>query len=158
MVSRRWRGRARVAQAMLLLTAAGAAQKVVPMARWSRIIGRHAAVPEKWGVGATNALPLRSADIEEERVRRAIMHASSRLPWNPTCLAEATAGQVMLRRRHRPGVVVIGLRPTAEVWDAHAWLMGRCGALTGGPAASGFTATAVFEVPDGLRVEDIDLA
>jgi hypothetical protein len=80
------------------------------------------------------------------------------LPFEPSCLAQATAGQVMLRRRGQPGVVVIGLRPPTAAspvaefptgedrdrWGAHAWLMGSAGALTGGPAAEGFTAINVF--------------
>ncbi len=64
----------------------------------------------------------------------------------------------MLRRRGKPGVVVVGLRSTDGAWDAHAWLLGERGALTGGPAADGFTATTVFEVPGGVRAVDIDLS
>ena len=41
---------------------------------------------------------------------------------------------------------------------SHAWLLGSCGALTGGPAAQGFTAVTVFEVPGGLRAGDVDLS
>ena len=65
----------------------------------------------------------------------------------------------MLRQFHRPGVVVIGLRVTEQPpWDAHAWLLGSRGALTGGPAARGFTATTVFELPAGVRAEGVDLS
>lgn len=89
---------------------------------------------------------------------RAVRAASRAVPWTPRCLAEATAGQILLRRAGHPGVVVIGLRPTETgSWDAHAWLLGRHGALTGGRAAAGFTATTVFEVPGGLRAADVEL-
>ena len=68
----------------------------------------------------------------------------------------------MLRRRGEPGVVVIGLRPVqvdgVTDWQAHAWLLGRQGALTGGPAATGFTATTVFIQPDGLRATEVELS
>ena len=71
------------------------------------------------------------------------------------------AGQVLLRRAGAAGVVVIGLRRTdtaaSQQWDAHAWLLGARGALTGGPAASGFTATTVYEVPDGRRAAEVVL-
>ena len=90
----------------------------------------------------------------------AVRRGSHWLPWSPTCLAEATAGQVMLRRRGGSGVVVIGLRKDPEdpaTWQAHAWLLGRRGALTGGPAATGFTATTVFIQPDGLRATEVQL-
>ena len=65
---------------------------------------------------------------------------------------------MMLRRRGEPGVVVIGLRPSDGEWDAHAWLLGRRGAITGGTAAAGFTATTVFEVAGGLIAADVDLS
>ena len=90
----------------------------------------------------------------------AVRRGSHWLPWSPTCLAEATAGQVMLRRRGGSGVVVIGLRKDPEdpaTWQAHAWLLGGKGALTGGPAAAGFTATTVFEVPGGLPATAVEL-
>lgn len=155
-----WRHRGRVLQAMVLVSAAGAAQKWVPMVKWSRVLGEHGAVPAAWRGHAIEALPA-SRDTEvENQVAGAIRAASRHLPWKPTCLAEATAGQVMLRRRGAPGVVVIGLRPgpTGQAkWDAHAWLLGTRGALTGGPAAKGFTATTVFEVADGLRADDVSL-
>ncbi len=64
----------------------------------------------------------------------------------------------MLRRRGKPGVVVIGLRSADGEWDAHAWLLGERGALTGGIASEGFTATTVFEVPGGLKAADVDLS
>ena len=156
--ARRWRGRARVAQAMALMTVTSVAQKVIPITRWSRVIGVHAGVPTEWDATPEQSVPVRSGDIEEERVRRAIRRGAARLPWTPSCLAEAAAGQIMLRRRGKPGVVVIGLRPADGEWDAHAWLLGERGALTGGIASEGFTATTVFEVPGGLRAADVDLS
>lgn len=158
--ARRWRGRGRVAQAVSLLIVAGAAQRFVPMPRWTRFIGDPGDVPEQWTPGHEAALPVRSGDIIEERVRRAIRRAGARLPWTPSCLAEATAGQIMLRRRGRCGVIVVGLRATTggEPWESHAWLLGAAGALTGGPAAYGFTAVTVFEVPGGLQAGEVDLS
>jgi len=70
-------------------------------------------------------------------------------------------GVHQLRIRRRAGVVVIGLRPSETPggeWDAHAWLLGACGALSGGPAARGFTATTMFEVPGRTTAESVDLA
>ena len=156
---RRWRGRARVAEAATLLLLASAAQKWVPMTRWSRSLGQHGEVPADWRGERVARLPYRPTSATEHYVARAIARASDRLPYEPTCLAQATAGQVMLRRRGGSGVVVIGLQPVPgeEPWQAHAWLLGRAGALTGGPAARGFTATTTFEVPDGLQAEEIDL-
>ena len=157
---RRWRGRGRVAQAVSLLIVAGAAQRFVAMPRWTRVIGDPGEVPEEWTPGHEAVLPVRSGDIVEERVRRAIRRAGARLPWTPSCLAEATAGPIMLRRRGTAGVIVVGLRRAhgGAPWESHAWLLGSCGALTGGPAAQGFTAVTVFEVPGGLRAGEVDLS
>lgn len=154
-----WRHRGRVVQAMGLLAVGGALQKWVPMERWSGLLGEHGPVPQQWQGSAIVRLPARVDGQVEKAVAFAIQSGARRLPWKPTCLAEATAGQVMLRRRGGPGVVVIGLRPNGTPkWDAHAWLLGRRGALTGGPAAQGFTPTTVFEFPGALQAEDVDLA
>lgn len=145
------RGRARVAEAAVLLCAATMAQRWVPMPRWSALLGRPGAVPETMRGAADRGIPVRAATPTEARVGSALARAQRRLPFEASCLAQATAGQVMLRRRGEPGTVVIGLRAPGDGaeggdWDAHAWLLGRGGALTGGPAAAGFTATTVFGV------------
>lgn len=146
---------------MVLLTIFGFAQRVIPMPRWSKVLGRAGAVPDEWKGRKIENLSMLASTPVESRVANAIFLASRALPWKPTCLAEAAAGQVLLRLAHSSGVVVIGLRRTdlavTDHWDAHAWLLGARGALTGGPAASGFTATTVYEVRDGLRATDVEL-
>lgn len=156
--AQRWRHRALVVEGMGLLALGTALQKWVPMTKWSRLLGEAGPVPDQWSGAVIRALPARAADVWERRVVVALRSADAHVPWHNTCLAEAVAAQVLLRQLGRPGVVVIGLR-VSEVgpWDAHAWLLGPRGALTGGPAARGFTATTVFEVPGGLRSSDIDL-
>jgi hypothetical protein len=132
------------------------------MTRWSWVLGRAGAVPDSWRGQRIDVLPLRWASGAERKVVQAITTASRIAPWNPSCLAEATAGQVLLRQFGSPGVVVIGIRPNEAAperpWLAHAWLLGRHGALTGGRAARGFTATTVFEVRAGLTASDVDLS
>ncbi len=157
----RWAGRARTAEAMSLLAIGGAFQRWVPLRRWSRVLGEPVAVPTAWAghaVGDPVAGGGPGAPTSEHVVRAAVSRGSRRLPWHATCLAEAFAGQVMLRRRGRAGVVVIGLRRTDSTWDAHAWLLGASGVLTGGRAARGFTATSVFEVRGGVRAEGLAAA
>lgn len=144
----------------MLLGVGAAAQRWVPMPRWSALLGAPGAVPGQWRGRQVRALGEAAADEVERRVAFAVDRAMAHLPMQPTCLAQAFAGQLMLRRRGRSGVVVIGLRPPPSAegrWEAHAWLLGEAGALTGGPAAHGFTATTVFEVPGGLRAGDVDL-
>lgn len=154
-----WSGRARVVEAAVLLTASSAAQRWVTMPRWSRVLGVAAPVPDDWQGRRVEGLSTSAANVLEYRVASAVRRGALLLPWTPTCLAEAAAAQVMLARRGAPGVVVIGLRPGATgAWDAHAWLLGRQGALTGGPAAEGFSATTVFERKGGLRASEVDLS
>lgn len=88
----------------------------------------------------------------------AVRNACLRLSWEPTCLSQAATGQLMLRRRGGAGVVVIGLRPQfGAQWQAHAWLLGKRGALTGGRAADGFTAATIYQFPGGLQALDVEL-
>ena len=160
-VSRRWRGRLAVAEALVWLPVGAALQRWVPMPWWSGLLGDTTEVPGDWRGRTVARLPRRTADDAERRVTRAIERGTELLGGRPSCLAQATAGQVMLRTRRRAGVVVIGLRRTEDPeadWDAHAWLLGRRGELCGGPAASGFTATTVFEVRGRLRADAVDLS
>jgi hypothetical protein len=155
---REWAHRWRVVEAVVLVTLAAGAQRWIPMPRWSKILGTPVAVPDSWRGRSIEILPTRWASPEELGAARAVRGAARVVPWTPRCLAEATAGQVLLRRAGHPGVVVIGLKPTdSGSWDAHAWLLGAHGALTGGRAAAGFTATTAFEVPGGQLAAEIDL-
>lgn len=148
----RWAHRVQVTEAMVLLTMGRLLQGYIPLARWSRLLGSPQQVPAAWRSGE-QPIPVAAFTSAEIEVARAVRRASARLPWRSSCLAEATAAQVLLRRRGEPGAVVIGLRRpdqgTVPGWEAHAWLYGRSGAVTGGPAAAGFTATSLFSpVPD----------
>jgi len=160
-IASRWAHRARVIEAMVLLTVASAAQRWMCMPKWSRVLGTATAVPAGWRGERIELLPLRWATPSERKVVKAVHSASRMVPWAPKCLAEAAAGQLMLRQLGSPGVVVIGIRPgedtSTAAWDAHAWLLGHHGALTGGRAVRGFTATTVFEVSGGLSASEVHL-
>lgn len=136
----------------------------MPFKRWSGILGTVTPVPAEWAGKVSPALPQKAANVIERNVALLIRSASQHLPWEPSCLAQATATQILLRRRHSGGVVVIGLRknvapPLSEYskveWMAHAWLLGLEGALSGGPAAEGFVATTLFTLPHGLQPTDV---
>ena len=152
-------GRLRTTEALLLLLLVGAAKRAVPMRYWSFLLGRPRAVPGDWRGRAVERLARTGPATGRERVVvQAIRRAGRRLPWSPSCLAEAVAGQVMLRRRGGAGVVVIGLRPGAgDGSSAHAWLLGPSGPLLGAAASAGFTPVTVFETDAGVRAEDIPL-
>jgi len=156
---RNWRDYMRAGEALFLLVVFGFAQRFIPMAWWSVCLGCNARVPKHWqGVKPVITMQ-RLSVIEERAIAIAIKRACRRLPFKPTCLVQASAGQVMLRLRRRSGVVIIGLRldPIAigKRWEAHAWLIGEWGAITGGENAHEFTPTNVFEVPFGLSADEI---
>jgi hypothetical protein len=160
-VSRWLRGYARMVEACVLLAGFSLAQRWLPTPRWAWLLGRSGPVPPAWSGRAVPRLIHRAAHVEEARVASAIGRAALRLPWKPTCLAQAAAAQLMLTRRVLPGVVVIGLRPPAagsrQPMEIHAWLAGRVGVLTGGPDAEGFIPATVFEVPGGPRAVTLAL-
>ena len=78
--------------------------------------------------GGVSALPLLSDDQSSSvfAVRRAMFRAFGRLPWDSSCLVCALAAQMMLKRRHLPSVLQLGVRAGAgKELCAHAWL--KCG-------------------------------
>lgn len=138
-MNKRWRSRARTGEAALLLILAAGLRRTVPMTRWSPLLGSNAAVgPQAQRLNPPTGL--------ERTVAAHIQSAANRLPFNPNCLERATAGQLMLRRRRLDGVVVIGLArgEQGSKWDAHAWLVGRTGAITGAREARDFHPASMF--------------
>ena len=79
-------------------------------------------------------------------VRRAILRVGGQLPWQSSCLVRALAAWMMLRRRHLPSVLQLGVRtgPPAQGLSAHAWL--KCGEVevVGVETAAEFTPLAAF--------------
>ena len=154
-----WRDYMSAGEALCFLVVFGLAQRLIPMSWWSGVLGCSAHVPRHWQEVKSASTMQKGSNIEEHDVAIAIRRACQRLPFRPTCLAQASAGQIMLRHRGRSGVVVIGLRrnpaATGKNWEAHAWLLGRCGAITGGENAHEFTPTNVFEIPSSLSANEI---
>lgn len=75
-----------------------------------------------------------AARITALRIGRAVRTAASRTPWESKCLAQALSGALMLRRRHIPFVLTLGVARTEERKpgiDAHAWLFSGDVLLTG---------------------------
>jgi len=84
-----------------------------------------------------------------QRIAWALRVASARSPWRSTCLAQALAGSVMLRRRRLPGTLVLGVaRSDAEGRQlmAHAWLSSGRAIITGIDEHERYNAVAKFTV------------
>ena len=130
-----WRDRTLLAEAAFWLAAARAAVLVVPF----RYLAPHLGT----AMAETPPDPL-PADESPDRIAWAIGAASRATPWRTPCLAEAIAGQRMLRRRRIPSTIYLGLTKDGAAMAAHAWL--RCGSrtLVGAPSSDRFTPVATF--------------
>jgi hypothetical protein len=140
------RHRARVLEAMVLLTGVGLMLRILPF---------HIAL-KLMGVGK----PRRGEDLNLRRTRDpvaaavgvAVNRAAARLPWHFTCLVRALAGRLMLVYRGVPSTVVVGVTKTMEQIHAHAWLVARNGTVCGGREAAGFQPIAAFQELDSRDV------
>ena len=97
--------------------------------------------------GVVSALPVLSEDENSSAfaVRRALLRVTRRLPWDSSCLVRALAAKMMLRRRHLPTVLQLGVRASsATKLSAHAWL--TCGKVNvvGDESVAEFTPIASF--------------
>ena len=59
---------------------------------------------------------------------------SARLPWCRNCLAQAVAAKRYLNRRGIASTLYLGVEPSADDLDAHAWLESGGQILTGASA------------------------
>ena len=157
-IADRWHGRALTGEAITLIALATFARAMLPMRWWAGVLGSVRPVPTAWTEYPDRTMPTAADNQLEASVSWAVHRGVRWLPGQPSCLAPAAAAQIMLRRRGASGVVVIGLRRNPDsTWDAHAWLVGRRGAVVGGPAADGFQPTMVLAVPSGLEPDDINV-
>ncbi len=94
-----------------------------------------------------------SESVAPEAVARAaaigwaVRAAAPYTPWESTCLVQALAAAVLLRRQRIDGTLYLGVAredDTAEGLTAHAWL--RCGdlVLTGAAGRDRYTPVASF--------------
>jgi hypothetical protein len=124
------------------------------MPRWSRVLGEPRSIGDlQFDPGRRERLQF-PRSVGERWIALALRSAGRRLPYDPRCLDSATAGQIMLRRRSRPGVVIIGLDSDGirgQPRGAHAWLVGKSGAVTGGAEAQDFAAVSCFVPPNHAR-------
>jgi len=78
------------------------------------------------------ALPNNADLLKARRIALAIRFFSAYFPWRALCLEQAIVGKLMLRRRHIPSTLFLGVNKGSQTMQAHAWL--TCGEerLTGG--------------------------
>jgi len=123
-------------EALFWLALSRLAILTVPFRRIAPFLGRTMAETP------SHALPQLTVPLQ---ISWAVRTASRYTPWENKCLAQAMAGKMMLKRRHIPSTLYLGLLKEGEKGlSAHAWL--RCGdrILTGAPLHRQFTAVAFF--------------
>lgn len=112
-----WAERRLLAEAVLLLAVARLSVLVLPFRWLSALLG-----------GDREETALDTPAAAAAAVGQAVERVSRFTPWRSNCLAQALAGHVMLRRRHVPTTLYLGVAKDADVrLHAHAWL--RSGTL-----------------------------
>ncbi|MCU1354218.1 MAG: hypothetical protein JWM05_3427 [Acidimicrobiales bacterium] len=133
-----WRDRAGVVEAAVLVTAAKVAVAVLPFDWVGRVLGERG----EPSVGGGPELP-----FVAKRCRLFVTVAARRLPYEVSCLPQAIAGQLMLRRRGLEGTVVFGLAREHGDWLNHAWLEYQGRTVLGGLAAIGYVPMVGYSRP-----------
>jgi hypothetical protein len=130
---------------------AWAAVRLLPCRWYAPLLGRQETVPPPSGDPEPEPSTARAADgtsNSHDDVALTLMRCLRRgcrfLPWHSTCLMQAMAGQVMLRRRSLPGVVYFGFRRGGGGQDFHAWLQLGGVPVSGGRDATDCVVLAIF--------------
>ena len=138
-----WRDRGLLLEALLVLAAARAAILLVPFRRLTPLLG-----PART---QAQTAPTPTQAAHARRIGWAIAAIAPRTPWRSNCLTQAVAATALLRRRHIPSTLYLGVAKSAEQPDAltaHAWV--RCGehTITGGAGPLYFTILSTFAAND----------
>lgn len=86
-------------------------------------------------------------DQQARQVGRMVERVGGLLPWHSSCLVEALAARMMLRRRGISSVLHFGVGRSDSSLKAHAWLEAEGGFVCGGREAVDFTPIAGFGEP-----------
>jgi hypothetical protein len=146
--ARTWAERGLLLEAILCL---GLARAAILMLPFRRVVALCRLTQGETPKSLAPELVVRAA-----RVGWAVRAASVRSPWQSTCLAQALAATLMLRRRGVPGTLYLGVARRHQSGsgrlEAHAWL--RCGEtiLTGVGDHDRFTAISSFHAREMPRL------
>ncbi len=132
----------------ILVTIGSLLQKFVPITIWAGWLGTTMKVPQELSTVTFRDDP--GGDAGE--LATAITLACDALPWTPSCLAQAFAGQQVLRQKGKSGIVIIGLRPRWKKykrnWPAHAWLIFEGQIVTGGAVSHRYFPASAHVIGD----------
>jgi transglutaminase superfamily protein len=106
-----------VMEAAALMALAWTGLRMLPFATVRRVLEHYIKYAASWPIDRTPAVPIAT-------VRWAIGAVSARAP-SASCLVQALAADAMLRRRHLPSEIRIGVRPRCghnARLEGHAWV------------------------------------
>ena len=94
--------------------------------------------------------PRQFASDQIDQIGWAIRVAAAHTPWRSTCLVQALAGMMMLKRRGLPGTLCLGVakstcKTSSVSIDAHAWLRSGGKILVGAGVHERFNQIAAFK-------------
>ncbi len=105
-------------------------------------------VPFRWTARWFGAAVAPSSQISERRVgnaryvARRLQRVAAHMPWRTTCLVQAIAGAIMLRRRGIETIIRFGVNRADGGLSAHAWLLVGDTIVLGGEIAPEFSPLA----------------
>ncbi|MCP3939313.1 MAG: lasso peptide biosynthesis B2 protein [Actinomycetia bacterium] len=135
---RPWRDRIAWAESTALFWWFTVALKLVRFRRFKRLLGPSGEKDIPWEREPSGPLP------DDARIVALWLRRIAR-KREDTCLAQALAGRVMMRRRRLPSTVSFGVREAADGdLKFHAWLVHDDWVLTGGGALRSFSVIATF--------------
>lgn len=131
-------------EALCYLVVAWITVRMVPSRRWGRLLG-----PRIEGESPESSVSTHAAT---RQVRWGVQSVAQHLPWHSTCLMQALAGRLMLRRRGIASQIILAARPgSAGALEAHAWLTACEGIVLGERDAGDYQALAQFGEPRSSR-------
>lgn len=136
-----WRERVALTESTALFWCFVLALKFVPFRRFRRVLGTVGPKHDP-----TTPRPDTPVDDDIRTVARWMRRIAKRHP--DTCLAQALAGRVMLRRRRLPSLISFGVRADESGrWAFHARLVHDDLVLTGGGELARFSVLSTFYDP-----------
>lgn len=120
----------------LALAGAFALVFLLPFRVLAKVLGTSRPAP------AIRPIPIPDGAAVGWALARRVERLARRFPARTTCLVQAVALWLLLRRRGLAARVRLGVRQDKGVLEAHAWVDMAGATVMGGEAAAGFTAIA----------------
>lgn len=134
----------RLIEAILMLALCRVALRLVPFRRLAPLRGAQV-LADAGAQAAIDPIGIGHAAPRVLAVHKGLARARRNVPWHCSCLVQAMAGRLMLRRRGFETELYLGwMRAADDELQFHAWLVHDRYVVTGGDARGGFQPISVF--------------